>query len=336
MAILINFLLALSIQLYSQFYRFLQIGVVGIIVAIIGVQYFRILPLETIITGQLIQGLAGIGIMSVITCFLLHAVYKKLREAIYHESIKNYSIPGRSFSLSPNRRSRILDLIMLDLRFINRNRRIKPIYKMAIFFYFMTFLIFNFTNHYSHYFKMFVLELCIQGLIISSYGSQLLGLHSKNFDLLLLKPNLIREFIHSKYILFTVIAVISMLLTFPYFCLTQFRILIFISATLYCIGSLIFITLYLSTVNPKKMDANTSMAFNYEGFGLPQFSSSIISFLIPALIYIPFSLIDHPEIAFIIISLIGLSGIIGYKPLADLISVRITREKYKTLQEFRR
>ena len=106
-------------------------------------------------------------------------------------------------------------------------------------------------------------------------------------------------------------------------------------AFLYNIGVLSFLLLYLATYNKKRMDMSKGSAFNYQGIGASNWLAMIPAFLLPVLIYVPFSLAGLPYAGLIFIGIIGIIGLIFNKQILEIIFKQFEKRKYIMAEGFR-
>ena len=83
------------------------------------------------------------------------------------------------------------------------------------------------------------------------------------------------------------------------------------------------------------MDLSKGAAFNYQGLGASHWISILPFFLMPLLMYLPFSLLNFPTGGFIIIGVMGLIGLVFHKPLMQILEKQFIRKKYGMASGFR-
>ena len=104
---------------------------------------------------------------------------------------------------------------------------------------------------------------------------------------------------------------------------------------LYNIGVLSYLILYAATFSTKRMDMSKGAAFNYQGLGASHWLTILPFFLMPLLVYLPFSLLNYPYGGFIFIGVMGLLGLIFQKYFMQLIEKQFIKKKYGMASGFR-
>ncbi len=104
---------------------------------------------------------------------------------------------------------------------------------------------------------------------------------------------------------------------------------------LYNIGVLSYLLLYTATFSTKRMDLSKTATFNYQGLGASHWLSILPFFLLPLLMYLPFSLLNYPTGGFILIGVFGLAGLIFHKFFMQIIKKQFLKKKYGMANGFR-
>jgi hypothetical protein len=173
------------------------------------------------------------------------------------------------------------------------------------------------------------------GGMMINYGNYALAYESNYFDGLLANNYDFRKFYRMKYLNSLMICGICYILTIPYV-LFGFKILIINTVTfLYNIGILSFIMLFMATFNKRRMDLSKGAAFNYQGLGASNWLAMIPAFLLPVIIYLPFSIAGAPYTGLIFIGVLGLIGLIFHKYFLKLIHSQFVSRKYSISEGFR-
>ena len=104
---------------------------------------------------------------------------------------------------------------------------------------------------------------------------------------------------------------------------------------LFNLGFISYTLLFLSTNNKKRIDLKKNAAFNYEGMGGAQWLMSLLVFLIPIVIHLPFRLAGIPNIGLGVIGVIGVIGIIFHNTILNHIIKRFKTRKHIMAEGFR-
>jgi hypothetical protein len=165
-----------------------------------------------------------------------------------------------------------------------------------------------------------------------NYG---LSYESNHFDGILARYSDFRQYIRAKYIFAVSVCTISFVLTIPYVFFSEYVLLINLSAFLYNAGFLSFVILYISTYSTKRMDLSRSASFNYQGMGATHWLSMLPGFLLPVLILWPFNVLKVPALGYVLIAVMGLTGLVLHKPLVGIVTRRFLANRYTMAKGFR-
>ena len=175
----------------------------------------------------------------------------------------------------------------------------------------------------------------ITGLSISNYGQFLFAWQSSHFDGLMAGNLNIKAYIKSKFLLFTSVCTVVLLIT-SFYGLIDWRILLIqLAAYFYNVGIHTVLAIYQATYSYKGIDISKKSAFNFQGIGAAQWIYSFIVFLIPVLIYLPFSLFLNPWAGIVALGIIGLVSLLLQDWWVDLLSKEFMKRKYRILEGFR-
>jgi len=229
------------------------------------------------------------------------------------------------------------ELIQLELKLIQRNKRPKTMAMMSIililyplFFVSQGDEIFNSTG-----FRIF-LGIFVTGAFMINYGQLLLAWESTYFDFILARKIRMKEFFEAKYYMFFATNFMTFILTLPYAFYDPSLILLGLATVLFNTGVNAFVILFFATFNSKRVDLKKGAFFNYEGIGAQQFLLMLPLLLLPILIYAPFGFSGHVNIGIIILGLLGIVGIIFRNVILNGILHKFEERKYKMAAGFRK
>ena len=83
------------------------------------------------------------------------------------------------------------------------------------------------------------------------------------------------------------------------------------------------------------MDLSGGSAFNFQGVSAQHFFLMFPILIFPLIIYAPFGVADTPELGLVLITLIGLLGIIFHEKLLIAVTKRFVSKKYQMAEGFR-
>jgi hypothetical protein len=173
------------------------------------------------------------------------------------------------------------------------------------------------------------------GGMMLNYDNYALAYESNYFDALLAYRIDFKRYFRMKFVNSLLIASFCYILTIPYVFFGTKILLINTAAFLYNIGVLSFVLLYMATYNSKRMDMKRGSAFNYQGIGASNWLAMIPAFLLPVLIYLPFSLADMPYTGIAFIGIVGIVGLLFYKTFIELVFKQFQKRRYTIAENFR-
>jgi hypothetical protein len=264
--------------------------------------------------------------------------YYFLYKSLYLEDIvrKDKRKEGSEYSFL-NRFGATGELMALELKLILRNKRPRSTLMMCGIFLFYGFIMYKpqYIANGSWGFVLFG-AVFVTGLFISNYGQFLFAWQSSHFDGLMASHLSIRTYIKSKFVLFTAICTILLLLCSFYGLLSWKLLFIQLAAYFYNIGINTVIVIYFATRSYKAIDIGKKAAFNYQGTGPAQWIYSVLIFLIPVAIYLPIKLISGSSWAGVVG--LGIAGLISFflqDLWVDWLTGEFFKRKYLILEGFR-
>ena len=184
------------------------------------------------------------------------------------------------------------------------------------------------------YFTLFI-GLFITGSFLYNYGQFNLSWNSANFDYYLIQKNGIESFIEGKAILFIAISSICYLISLPYVYYGLSILFVHTAAFIFNMGVNLHLLTLISFWKPKPMDINKGAMFNYEGLGAAQFLMMIPMMVIPYVIFLPFAMTMGYETGLIVLSIIGLIGIVFFKNITRYLIDRLYKSRHEISASFR-
>lgn len=228
-------------------------------------------------------------------------------------------------------------LLHMEILLILRSKRVRYFLKASFFMLLYPMLIIDWSNSDTPFRPVYLMvALYVGGIFSSSYGMLLLSWNSMHFDLLLTRVVSYRDIFVAKLLLLAASSVLQTLLALPY---------VFISGQFY-LAVLLFLlwhvvlypVLYMwhANYNSSRIDPNEKGMFNYSGFNIRQFLSSLVLFLIPIIVYYLGDHIGGSLVGYSFVAVVGLAAIIFYRQLIDWIIKVFKKRKYILVQNFKK
>ncbi len=227
------------------------------------------------------------------------------------------------------------DLIMLEMKLWLRHKRTKSmLYLLPLFVFYGLFFYPN--PQYKDMNGMFIfVGIFMSGGLMMNYLNYAFGYESNYFDGILTRKIDMNRYIRAKITVGMLITSFCYVITVPYVFFGTEILLINTVTFLFNIGFLSFVLLYLATFNKNRIDLSKSSTFNYQGVSAMNWLVLLPAFLLPVLIYLPFSLLGYKMAGLAFIGLIGVIGFLTRKFWIKKITQSFFHRKYIMAEGFR-
>lgn len=271
-----------------------------------------------------------------ILLFLYAYNFKILREKLFLDSglktkIKEVNASNLEWTKSFGD---IAPFMQLDLKLIWRNKRTKSSAIMVLigllyglFFYPQP------TYQNMPWFFMFI-GVFSTGIFLINFGQFIPAWDSGYYKLLMSQNIKYEQYLKSKFTLMALSVVILFVLGIPYVFFGWKILLAHFAAAVYNIGVNTHVILLGGSFNRKKIDLSQKAAFNYQGTGAVQWLIGIPLLLLPMGLFAAFYFLIGFEIACIILTVLGVIGIVLHQMLMKTITKKYLESKYKMINAF--
>jgi hypothetical protein len=261
--------------------------------------------------------------------------YRYLKSNLYLEELHSADNSHKSSTEIPflGRFGMAGDLAANELKLILRNKRPRSVIMMSLFFMFYGLIFYN-RPDFSTYPIIFC-GMFMTGIFIINYGQFMFSWQSAHFDGILVSKVRAKDFFRSKFLLFTMFSTISFLLTIPYVYFGWRVLIIHFIMFIWNLGVNTLLVLFFANRNYRRIDLSKGAAFNWEGVGASQWILSIPLLLGPFIIFLPFNMMDHPEVGLSIIGVIGLLFIITREFWVNKLITQFQEKRYAIAEGFR-
>ena len=183
---------------------------------------------------------------------------------------------------------------------------------------------------------LFFVAMFVTGLLMLMFGQWVISWDSGHFDSLMTKNIPIRTYLEANYYMMLTFNVLCFVLTSPYFLFGMNVFYMHIAAFIFNSGVNIFLLLFLATYNTKRIDLSKSSAMNYQGTTFKSFLIVLPIMFIPMMIVGGISMISSMNVALLVLTILGLLGIIFRKQLITLCVNQFNNRKYALAEGFRK
>ncbi len=172
------------------------------------------------------------------------------------------------------------------------------------------------------------------GILMLIYGQFMLAWESNYFDFLLSRKIDFSKYFLAKYILLIVFGILMFLITTPIVFISKELLYINAILTVYCLGVNSIVLFIVAGFTRKRLDLNASI-FSTQGKGANQFTLIIPTMIIPLLIFVLFVIFNHRIEGYLFLLVLGVLGLIFYRPLLKFCLHFFYQQKYKISSGFR-
>jgi hypothetical protein len=310
-----------------------------IILLLRGIEYLHIVSLSKMSTHVFTfllkyPMLCMLSVAIAYCSFLINNRY--LRNHLYIEELvserklklsKNYAFLGKFGNTG--------DMIALELKLIFRNKRPRSMVILSAVFLLYGFILYRQYAATSDT-LLFLFALLITGVFISNYGQFLFAWQSSHFDGMMTYNTNIKQYIKAKFFLLVSVCTVQFLLASLYGFINWRIVPIQLAAFLYSVGVNSFLTIYAATYHYKYLDLSTrSSAMNFQGLGAVQWLQSLAISFGPVLIFSLLNAFFGFRFSIIIISGIGLAGLLLHEQIIAWLATQFNLRKHKILEGFR-
>ncbi|HOT13201.1 MAG TPA: DUF5687 family protein [Bacteroidales bacterium] len=226
------------------------------------------------------------------------------------------------------------DLVHIEIKMILRNKRPKSLLYFSLIFLAYGFMFYKKQN-LDNYLLLSFVGVLMTAMFALNHGQFMFAWESSFFDSFMTKKISPYNYVKSKYLFFTVLCLLSFIVSLPY-ALISYKIgIINVSLLLYNVGVSSFILIFFGTYNSTRIDLGKSQFMNYQGIGATQFLLILPIMGIPVLVYLLFNLFDIPQYSFYVLGILGIIGIAFNKYLLQLVTDQFIKRKYKMAYGFR-
>ncbi len=285
--------------------------------------------------GKLILYPALVFIPLVLAGIVYYVNFLFLKDNLYLETlVKHKELKNNTTDIPLIGRYGVVGSLMAnEIKLILRNKRPRSALIMSAVFIFYG-LIFYTNANMPEYMKIFA-AMFMTGVFIMNYGQFMYGWQGGHFDGLLVSKVKFEDFIKAKYLMFTAVSTIILVLTIPY-AYFGWRIL-FMQFCMYLwnIGVNATLVLFFANHNKKRIDLTKGAAFNWEGVGATQLLMSFPLMLAPYIFYLPIKLLGCPNLAIGVLAIIGLVFVLTRNYWIKVLTADFYKRKFKIAEGFR-
>jgi len=315
--------------------------VIGFLGAIAGMEYFQLFSLfhfSKILFGLIILKPLGlfVPLLAVLIAYLLNKWF--FAQNYYAETFNKQTEGDKIYNanlLFLQRFGIVGELMSLEIKLILRHKRTKSILYMSGFFLLYGLLFYTNPIYAKSSGMLFFVAMFITGLLMFMYGQWVVSWDSTHFDSLMTRNIPIRTYMDANYYLLLAFNVLCFVLTTPYFFFGKQIMLMHLAAFIFNVGVNIYLLLFMSTFNTKRINLMQSSAMNYQGTTFKNFLIVMPILFLPMLLVWVLTTLASISVALWTLTAMGAMGILFRKQLITICVNQFNRRKYALAEGFR-
>lgn len=237
-----------------------------------------------------------------------------------------------------NRFGTLAPFLKLDLKLLTRNKRTRTVLYMSLAFLLYGLLILLFPSTVFSGDSMLVISaLMVTGGFMMLFGQYVPSWDSSYYPLMMTQNIPYRKYLESKWLVMVIGTVFSMILGSFYLYFGWKIYLTILAVGFYNIGWNCYLTLITGAFVRSKIDltSNKNAFGDSKAFNIKTMLISVPVLVIPIILYMVLNLLFEFQYAMLILTLIGLIGVLIKKPMFDLIEKLYKKQKYVTIQAYK-
>ncbi|HAH25893.1 MAG TPA: hypothetical protein DCL77_19400 [Prolixibacteraceae bacterium] len=268
--------------------------------------------------------LYGLNFKYLISRMFIYVVSRKQKE----EKIRDYSWL--------NKMGETGRFIALELRLIWRNKRPRSVAMMTVLMFGYGLLIYRSEAGKELPEFIFIIGgIILVGMFSISYGQFFPAWHSNYFSMLMCQRLKMKQFLHSFYMLVTVVSVFCYFITLPYALMHSKVIYTHLAMLLYNLGVNIPVIFFIGLHSKKRLDLRQSSVMNYQGMGPSQWLAGLPMLVGPILLFYLFRFFFGVQGAYFGLGAVGVMGIMLHMVIIDFFSKQYLKKKHELIQNYK-
>ena len=312
-----------------------------ILASVVALEYFKIFSLfhySGVLFGFIVLKSYGllVSLLMVAVAYLLNRWFFSLNyyaEKFNRKLERNKTVATDLSFL--NRFGIIGELIGMEIKLILRHKRTKSLLYMSGIFLLYGLMFYTQKVYADSYSMLFFVAMFMTGLLMLMFGQWFISWDSSHFDCLMTRNIPVRTYMSANYYLMIAFNVLCFVLTTPYFLFGMKIVYLHVAAFIFNVGVNIFLLMFLTTFNTKRVDLSKPNVMNYQGTTYKSFLIVLPIMFVPMAIVGIMSNFLSLGAALWTLTILGLVGILLRKQLLTLCVNQFNRRKYKLAEGFR-
>ena len=234
-----------------------------------------------------------------------------------------------------NRFGIIGELISLQIKLILRHKRPKSTLAVSTIFLLYGLLFYTQEVYAKNNAMLFFVAMLMTGVLMIMFGQWMISWDSRHFDSIMTRNIPIKTYMNANYYLLIAFNIICFAVTTPYFFFGMKIVYLHFAAFIFNVGVNVYLLMFMSTFNNKRIDLSKTSAMNYQGTTYKSFLIVLPIMFLPMTIVGLLSTLFSLAVALWTLTLMGIAGIIFRKQLINICINQFNRRKYKLAEGFR-
>ena len=311
-----------------------------IVIILYGLEKFKVFSITEVFAASL-NSVLEMPFLALLPILLVVGLYiwnqKVLINRFYlDESLKGKVTEAKSQDFQWLRRfGDIAPFLQLDLKMIWRNKRPKTLIFISLLI--MGYgMIFYPQDSYQDMPGIFVfVGIFMTGIFMINFGQFIPAWDSSYYSMMMAQNIPLEQYLNSKAALLTFSIVILTILTTPYVFFGYDILLINIVCAIYNIGINVPVLLFAGSYNRKRIELEKSPFMNYQGTGATQWLVGLPLVILPILLFWLLNAFISFEAGILVLTLLGLMGIIFRKGIMAQVTESYRKNKYAMINGFK-
>jgi hypothetical protein len=290
--------------------------------------------ISSLLFGPLLHGdavLMGLYVTAAATLFLLSSVAMEARlldEGTHRGGRGN----GSLLAFAPDR-SLILNLLVLELKMIWRNRRPRMYLLFAVVFG-VLYVGLLLVGRTSEGLGGVLAAMMASSMFVANYGQLMFSWESPHFDGLATRDLDMKRFVNAKLLLLQASCLAFFIVTLPLFAWWAPALIpLDIAFLFYNAGVTSTLMMVLALGNRKRIDPERGGMMNYEGFSMAHWFWFVFTMIPPVLLL--YFLRNAPQTALLVLGGLGVGGLLSTRFWSEIFASHLARRKYSMAAGFR-
>jgi hypothetical protein len=230
--------------------------------------------------------------------------------------------------------SNIILYALLEIKLVTRNKRVRGFFIIAIVFIFLFY--YTLQNKQNGIYISYIMYIILSGIFGYIFSQYMFSWESSYFDFISSTKFDLLKYLQAKYIIYVSFGLLVFIFFLPLIIQKKIDLHLFLTALLYnsCIGY--FILFYMATFNRSRIELNSKIFFNLQGYNGTQMIALFVIIFLPCLILLLLTVVLNVTQSLLIINLLSIFSLIFQKQWFKSILKQLLNRKFINLEGYRK